>query len=171
MKQKIPFILALLGMVGGVSISILFGINESIFKDKITSDLKLNKKIMSIVNTTERESKIDKEESKVWRYYQRFHFHSTGISAMTLSALILLTFSMAPSIFKLIASYMISAGGFLYPFVWLFAALYGPIMGRSEAKESFAIFGYMGGLFLLGLFFALTILIRYPVKFLHENKD
>lgn len=158
-------------MVGGVSISILFGVNESMFKDKIAKDLQLNEKIMSIVNTNEREAKIEKEEGKVWRYYQRFHFHSTGISAMTLSVLLLLTFSMAPSIFKLISSYMISAGGFLYPFVWLFAALYGPIIGRSEAKESFAIFGYMGGIFLVGLIFALLILIRYPVKFAHGNRD
>src|SRR5690606_12310769 len=91
---------------------------------------------------------------------------ATGISAMMLGVLILLAFLQAPSILKLISSYMISVGGFLYPFVWLFSAIYGPVMGRSEAKEAFAIFGYMGGLFLVGLIFTMVILIRYPIRFL-----
>ena len=90
---------------------------------------------------------------------------------MTLSTLIVISFSLAPALFKLISSYMISIGGFLYPFVWLFAAIYGPIMGRSEAKETFAIFGYMGGVFLIGLIFAIIILFKYPIKFLNNNEN
>tara|TARA_R110000868_G_scaffold32343_3_gene117642 strand:- start:667 stop:1176 length:510 start_codon:yes stop_codon:yes gene_type:complete len=165
MKQKVPFILAILGMVGGVFISILFGVNEDIFKDKIAKDLRSNQKIMSIANEAERESKIKAEEGKNWRYYQRFHFHATGISAMTLGSLLLLAFTLAPAGLKLASSYMISIGGFLYPFIWLFAGIYGPIMGRSEAKESFAIFGYMGGVFLLGLILATAIVTIYPLEF------
>jgi hypothetical protein len=171
LKQKIPFALALFAMISGVSISILFGVNESLFKDKISKDIQLNEKIMSIVDQQKRETKIEQEESKNWRYYQRFHFHSTGISAMTLGVLVLLTFSLAPSLIKLTTSYMISVGGFLYPFVWLFAALYGPIMGRAEAKEAFAVFGYMGGVFLVGLVLALIVFIRYPVKRLNNAQD
>lgn len=144
MRNKIPFAIAIFGLICGVFISILFGANEAIFTDKIAKDLNSNKKIMSIANQDEREKKIQNEQDKNWRYYQRFHFHSTGINTMSLSALILLAFCLAPSMLKLITSYMISIGGFLYPFVWLFAALYGPIMGRSNAKEAFAIFGYMG---------------------------
>lgn len=170
MKRKVPFILAILGMIVGVFISILFGVNESIFKDKISKDIQTNEKIMSIEDQGEREVKIENEESKNWRYYQRFHFHSTGISSMTLGVLILLAFSLAPTMLKLLSSYMISIGGFLYPFVWLFSAIYGPVMGRSEAKEAFAILGYMGGVFLVGLIFAAVILIRYPVKFLSNSE-
>ncbi len=171
MKQKFPFVLAVLGMVGGVFISILFGINEDIFKDKIAKDIRTNQKIMSIVDEGERESKIKAEEGKNWRYYQRFHFHATGISAMTLSTLILLAFSLAPAGLKLASSYMISVGGFLYPFIWLFAGIYGPVMGRSAAKESFAIFGYMGGVFLLGLVLASVIVIAYPLVFVRDPQD
>lgn len=170
MKHKLPFILAILSMIGGVFISILFGVNESLFKDKIGKDLRANESIMSIVDQDKREKKIEDETSKNWRYYQRFHFHSTGISSMTLGTLFLLAFSLAPSLLKLVSSYMVSIGGFLYPFIWLFSAIYGPIMGRSAAKESFAIFGYMGGIFLLGLIIAAYILIRYPISFLNEKK-
>jgi len=41
-------------------------------------------------------------------------------------------------------------------------------MGRTAAKESFAIFGYMGGVFLLGLLVSLFTLIKYPIKFKND---
>ena len=50
MKTRLPYIIALLGMILGVSISILFGVNESIFKDKISKDLENNPKIMKIAD-------------------------------------------------------------------------------------------------------------------------
>ncbi len=170
MKTKLPFIFAVLTMILGVSISILFGVNEDIFKGKIEEGLSQNQKIMSIVDVEKRQSVLDKEKSKNWRYYQRFHFHATGIGAMSLAALILFYFSSAPLGLRLVSSYMISVGGFLYPFVWLFAAIYGPIMGRHEAKEAFSVFGYMGGVFLLGLFILLFALIKYPLQSLEQNK-
>ena len=164
MKTKLPFIISVLTMISGIVIAILFGVNEDIFKNKIAGDLAQNQKIMSIVDIDKREAKIESEMSKNWRYYQRFHFHSTGIGAMSLASLILLSFSLAPLGLRLAGSYMIAAGGFLYPYVWLFAGLYGPIMGRSEAKEAFRIFGYMGGVFLVGMLILLFALIKYPNK-------
>ena len=164
MIQKLHFLITIFTMICGVFISILFGVNESLFKDKIARDILKNEKIMSMSDYDARESKIKKEEGKNWRYYQRFHFHTTGIATMALGVLLLLGLSSAPRKIKLVSSYMVSIGGFLYPYVWLFAALYGPIMGRHEAKESFAIFGYMGGVFLLGLLVSLFIFVRYPFK-------
>jgi len=168
MKQKFPFILTIFSMILGVFIAILFGVNEHLFKDKIQKDLGNNDKIMSIVDEGQRSAKLKAEASKNWRYYQRFHFHSTGIASMALGVLILLSFSMGSNTLKLVSSYMVSIGGFLYPFVWLGAAMYGPILGRGPAKEAFAFFGYMGGIFLLGLLLSLFILIKYPLKF-REN--
>lgn len=170
MNKRIPYLLAVLGMFGGVLIAILFGVNEAYFKDKIANGLQANEKIMSIEDTTARESKIKSETDKNWRYYQRFHFHATGIGAMSLASLLLLALSMAPMVLKTVSSYMISIGGLLYPFVWLFAGIFGPSMGREEAKETFAIFGYMGGIFLVGLLLLLFIIAKYPMKFLDSNK-
>ena len=168
MKTKLPFILVAASMVLGVFISILFGANEALLKDKNANDKKHNVKIKKIMDVEKRQAKIEKEKSKNWRYYQRFHFHSTGISAMSLGVLLLLAFSAAPKTQKLICSYLVSVGGFLYPFVWLFAAIYGPIIGRHDAKERFAIFGYMGGVFFLGLIFFLFLISKYPIKFNNE---
>lgn len=163
--SKIPFILAALGMVGGIFIAIMFGVNESYFKNKIQDGLQLNKKIMSIENLDKRKVKLEKEASKNWRYYQRFHFHATAIGSMSLAILLLLNFISAPIKIVSTTAWAVSTGGFFYPFVWLFAGIYGPSMGRHEAKETFAIFGYTGGVFLVGLLLLIYLIIRYPLDF------
>lgn len=70
----------------------------------------------------------------------------------------------APPFLCAITAFLISVGGFLYPFVWLSAGIYGPEMGRDEAKEAFAIFGYMGGLFLVGGLLTLLLTLRYDLN-------
>jgi len=171
MIQKIPYLLTLFGIVLGVFIAILFGVNESIFKEQINRDLQKNEKVISFNGQGDALQKyLENESEKNWRYYQRFHFHSTGISAMSLGLLILLSFSSAPFLYRIISSYMVSFGGFLYPFVWLFAAYYGPSMGRDIAKEKFAIFGYMGGVFLVGVIVTIFLVARYPHGLIRKEK-
>lgn len=151
-------------MVGGVLIAIVFGANEDFFHNKIKAGLEKNSSIQSIQDPVEKEAKIKSESEKNWRYYQRFHFHATGIGAMIMGLLLFLTQLNAPARSISVASYLISTGGFLYPFVWLFAGIFGPEMGRSQAKEAFAIFGYMGGVFLLGCIWTFVLAIGYDMK-------
>lgn len=157
MTNKFPFLLSVIAIVGGVFISIIFGANEEFFQNRITQGLEKNVKIQSIVDEKAKSDKIKSEHDKNWRYYQRYHFHANGIASMSLGLLILLAFVKASKKEILAASYMIAIGGFLYPFVWLFAALYGPEMGRDEAKEAFAFLGYMGGIYLIGVIYALYL--------------
>lgn len=164
MIQRIPYAIAILTLIGGVFISIIFGANEDYFKDKINEGLKKNEKVNQIQDPIEKAAVLKTEADKNWRYYQRFHFHATGIGAMIMGVLLFLSFLSAPERLKTITSYLVSFGGFFYPFVWLFAAIYGPEMGRSEAKEAFAIFGYMGGVFLLGLVLSLYMALKYRLK-------
>jgi hypothetical protein len=164
MLARVPFMLAILGMVGGVFISILFGVSEDIFHKKIQDGLAQNTKIQQMADPAEKAAKLKSEQEKNWRYYQRFHFHATGIGAMMMGLLLFLARLDAPARLTAAAAWLISVGGFLYPFVWLFAGIYGPEMGRSEAKEAFAIFGYMGGLFLVGGFLALFLAAKYPLQ-------
>lgn len=164
MIQRIPYVIAILTLIGGVFISIIFGANEDYFKDKINEGLKKNEKVNQIQDPIEKAAVLKTEADKNWRYYQRFHFHATGIGAMIMGVLLFISFLSAPEKLKNITSYLVSFGGFLYPFVWLFAAIYGPEMGRSEAKEAFAVFGYMGGVFLLGLFLSLYMALKYRLK-------
>ena len=159
MLDRTPFFLAALGMFGGVLIAILFGVNEAWFKDRIAAGLERNPAIQSIADPAARAAKISAEESKCWRYYQRYHFHATGIGAMALALLLLVNGLRAGATAKRVASYLVSVGGLLYPFVWLFAGIYGPEMGRHEAKEAFAVFGYSGGLVLIGIALSLYLIV------------
>ncbi len=164
MKNRLPFIITTFSMALGVFIAILFGINESYFKDKIADAIKKNPTYLSLETPEEQTKHFKKEKDKNWRYYQRFHFHSTGISAMTLALLILLSFSLAPKKIVFYTKYMLSIGGLLYPFVWLFAAEYGPIIGRGAAKDKFSFFAYMGGVFFIGLVMTMYCLIKHSVS-------
>ena len=164
MISRIPFVIALLTLIGGVFISIMFGANEEYFQNNIKEGLKQNETINLIVNADEKAAVLKSEEEKNWRYYQRFHFHSTGIGAIIMGVLLFVSFLEAPEKLKIIASYLVSIGGFLYPYIWLFAAIYGPELGRATAKESFAFFGYMGGVFLAGLLMSLFMAFKYPLK-------
>ncbi len=164
MLSKLPFAIAILGMIGGVSIAILFGVNEAIFKDAIQDGLSRNAKIQQMTDPQAKAEAIGNEAAKNWRYYQRFHFHATGIGAMSLSLLLFVAFVGAPERLRLVAGYLTAVGGFLYPFIWLFAAIYGPGMGRHEAKEAFALFGYSGGVFLIGAIMILGLAVRYPLR-------
>lgn len=164
MTQRIPYVIAILTLIGGVFISILFGANEDYFKDKINEGLKKNEKVNQIQDPIEKAAVLKSEADKNWRYYQRFHFHATGIGAMIMGVLLFISFLSAPERIKAISSFAVSIGGFLYPFVWLFAAIYGPEMGREAAKETFAVFGYMGGLFLVGLVLTLYMALKYRLK-------
>lgn len=164
MTQRIPYVIAILTLIGGVFISILFGVNEDYFKDKINEGLKKNEKVNQIQDPVEKEAVLKTEADKNWRYYQRFHFHATGIGAMIMGVLLFISFLSAPERIKTITSFAVSIGGFLYPFIWLFAAIYGPEIGRGAAKEKFAVFGYMGGLFLVGLILTLYMALKYRLK-------
>jgi hypothetical protein len=164
MTSRIPFVIAILTLIFGVFISIIFGANEDFFKDKIKEGLSKNEKINLIQDTAEKDAVLKSESDKNWRYYQRFHFHATGIGSMIMGVLLFISFLSAPEGLKSITSYAVAIGGFLYPFLWLFAAIYGPELGREVAKEKYAIFGYMGGLFLLGLFLSLFMALKYPLK-------
>ena len=170
LRSKIPFLIVLLQIFFGVSIAIFFGVNEHFFKDRINAELKSHPKMMtltkdpSLAGEQKMNAFLKKESSKNWRYYQRFHFHSTGIAAMSLGLLLLLHFLIVPGVQKLVAAYLVSVGGFLYPFLWLFAAIYGPSLGRGVAKEQFVIFGYMGGVFMLGVLFTIYLTAKYPLQ-------
>ena len=112
MFKKIPFLLAILGIVGGVFIAILFAVNEEMFENRIHAGLEKNEKIQQIQDPAKRAEKTKSEADKNWRYYQRFHFHATGISAMMLGLLLFLRRLKAPPRLTTIASYAVALGGF-----------------------------------------------------------
>ena len=54
MTHRIPYVIAILTLIGGVFISIIFGANEDYFKDNINEGLKKNEKINQIQDPVEK---------------------------------------------------------------------------------------------------------------------
>lgn len=171
MLHRIPLAIAILTVISGVVISILFGVNEEMFKHKIEQGLAKNEKVIALTDEAERSALIKSETDKNWRYYQRFHFHATGIGSISIGAVLVLLFLSAPVRIKSFSAWLISLGGFLYPFYWLMAGVYGPEMGRNAAKEKFEILGFMGGVFLLGLIIAFVLSLKYSLILRVKNDD
>ncbi|GJL66153.1 MAG: hypothetical protein NPIRA05_11240 [Nitrospirales bacterium] len=70
---KIGLALVLLGLLFGVGMGIVFGVNEDLFKDYIAQGITANPDVHDA-----------KSPDKIWRYAQRAHFHATGIAAFSL---------------------------------------------------------------------------------------
>lgn len=164
MNIKFPFMISLFGIVLGLFIAILFGINEDIFKDRIAKGIGNNLKYQSLTTTAEKNDYKKKEADKNWRYYQRFHFHGTAINSMSVALILLILIVNISSPLQIYLSYVLSISGLLYPFIWLFAGMFGPLIGRNEAKEKFAVLSYMGGVYLIGVTTLLILVGRKGLK-------
>lgn len=162
---KVIFAIPVGGIILGTLIAVFFGANEAMFKDYISNELKVSDQITSIVDPVKQEKKFSKEKDKNWRYFQRFHFHSTAINSMSLALLLLLFLGIQASKSEKLALGLGTAiTGFLYPFYWLFAGYVGPSIGRSAAKEMFAPLGYMGGIYLVACLGILFVLVKRPLN-------
>ena len=141
---KIGLALVLLGLLFGVGMGIVFGVNEDVFKDYIAQGITANPDVHD-----------SKSADKIWRYAQRAHFHATGIAAFSLGLVILVMFSTLKPTYKKASAIFLGLSSF-YPLSWYTMFWLAPSIGRGPAHahiltEFFAYTG-VGGL-LLGAFF------------------
>lgn len=140
---KIGLALVLLGLLFGVGMGIVFGVNEEVFKDYIAQGITANPDVHDA-----------KSADKIWRYAQRAHFHATGIAAFSLGLVILVMFSTLKPTYKKTSAILLGLSSF-YSFSWYTMFWLAPSIGRGPAHahiltEFFAYTG-VGGL-LLGAF-------------------
>ncbi len=140
---KLGLGLAMCGLLFGLALGILFGMNEDLFKDFIASG------ISAVPDLHDENS-----PAKIWRYVQRAHFHAMGIAAVTISLILLVAVSSMTSGLKKLSAVLIGLGN-LYPLSWFFMFLLSPSLGRSaaHAQLSTELVTYIGvGGLLTGLF-------------------
>ena len=141
-KVKTALAMVFLALVFGVDMGISFGVNEDVYKDYIASEIQAHPDVHD-----------EKSQSKIWRYAQRAHFHSTGIAAFSLGLIILVMFSGMKSRLKTATSFFIGLSGF-YPLSWFTMFMLAPSIGRDPAHHHFLteLFTYTGvGGLLLGM--------------------
>ena len=141
---KIGLALVLAGLLFGVGMGIIFGVNEDVFKNYIAQEIASNPDVHDA-----------KSPDKIWRYAQRAHFHATGIAAFALGLIILVMFSTLKPTYKKVSAILLGLSSF-YALSWYTMFWLSPSIGRGPAHahiltEFFAYTG-VGGL-LLGAFF------------------
>lgn len=127
-------------MVFGVGMGVAFGLQEDAFKGYIAETVDANPQVHD-----------EKSKNKIWRYAQRAHFHSTGISAMSLGLLAVLMFCRIKKSLMPTASVLIGLGG-VYPLAWFSMFYLAPTIGRSAAHDHIVteVFTYVGVIGLVG---------------------
>ncbi len=120
---KIGLAITLLSLIFSVGMGVVFGANEKVFKNYISTNIELNPQVHD-----------KKSESKIWRYAQRAHFHAGGIAAYSLALLLIILFSKMKDSYKKLSSTLIGVGT-LYPFAWLTIFMLAPHIGRDAAKH------------------------------------
>ena len=115
--------LVLLGLAFGIALGISFGIYEGDFKNYVAEGIAANPDLHEV-----------NSPDKIWRYAQRAHFHSAGISAFSIGLLLLVSVSSIREHLKKVTSILIGLGG-LYPFSWLAMFLLAPSIGRGAAHS------------------------------------
>ena len=122
---RLGLVLAMVTLIFGISMGVMFGINEDGVQDYIAEGIAAHPALHD-----------ETSQAKIWRYAQRAHFHATGVSAFAL-VLILITGATSLSVrAKFITSTLIGIGSF-YPFSWFSMFLLSPSLGRDGAHQHF----------------------------------
>ena len=133
---KFGLLLVMLTLVFGIGLGAVFGAAEGTVKSYISQGIAKH----PTVHNDESES-----ESKIWRYAQRAHFHSTGIAAFSIGLLLLIMQSSLRARLKTATAVLVGLGG-LYPLSWFTMFLLAPAIGRSAAHSHIVteMFAYIG---------------------------
>jgi hypothetical protein len=117
-------LLAMLTLIFGIGMGVLFGANEDGVKDFIADGIASHAALHDA-----------KSESKIWRYAQRAHFHATGVSAFALVLILITGLTSLSAKTKLLTATLIGVGSF-YPFSWFSMFLLSPSLGRDGAHHA-----------------------------------
>jgi len=138
-KIKIGLFLVMITLIFGIGLGVVFGLIEDSVKSYITEGIAAHPAVHD-----------EQSSSKIWRYAQRAHFHSTGIAAFSIGLLLLIMHSSLGSRLKTVAAVLVGLGG-LYPLSWFTMFLLAPSIGRGAAHHHVVteMFIYIGVVSLL----------------------
>ncbi len=123
---KLGLMLAGLFILFGICMGISFGIFEDVIKGMVRAGVDT----FPLVHANDQDVKY-----KIWRWWQRSHFHAVGIGAFTMAMIAICALSTLTPRMKRIASTLIGLGG-LYSISWLLMALLAPEIGRKAAHHA-----------------------------------
>lgn len=105
---------------------------------------------------------INKLVDKSWKYFQRAHFHASGIGTTAVVLIILLSLCALEAQVLFWTSLALGLGSLGYSLYWLIAGFLTPILGSSEeAKEALGLLAIpSAGLCILGVVATMVLCYR-----------
>ena len=132
-SMKIGTLLALLTLLLGFGLGILFGLVEDAIKDGFLETAKLT----LAGSATDLDKEAGALTGRAWTYMKRAHLHGNGLGTAALAMILLMTFLPAGNTLKKVTSLLLGTGALGYSTFWLLAALRTPALGSTgAAKES-----------------------------------
>jgi len=126
-------LLAVLTLLFGFALGIVFGLNE----DGLKSTLKASAAEVRESAYHGDDAAIKAVLDKSWVYMQRAHLHAGGLGAAAVGLILLLSLLAAPPGLTRAISLGLGAGGLGYAAYWLWAGFRAPALGSTAAaKES-----------------------------------
>ena len=126
-------ILAVLTLLLGFGLGVVFGLNEDAIKDRLTASA------ASAPASAYQgdEAKIKSVLDKSWVYMQRSHLHAGSLGAVAVALSLVLLLLGTPPVTARVISTSLGAGSLGYSGFWLWAGFRAPALGSTgAAKES-----------------------------------
>ncbi|MBE0542141.1 MAG: hypothetical protein IH623_12195 [Verrucomicrobia bacterium] len=129
----VGLMLAVLTLLYGQGLGILFGINE----DSVKQRLKTSAEAVRDAAYKGDEAAIKAVLDKSWAYMKRAHLHAGGLGTTAIALILLLPIVGASAWITRIVSLALGAGGLGYSIYWMWAGFRAPGLGSTgAAKES-----------------------------------
>jgi hypothetical protein len=126
-------ILAVLTLLFGQGMGVIFGLNEDAIKSRLKSDAAEVQATIYKGDAVASKKVVDKS----WNYMQRAHLHAGGLGTTAVALIIVLCLVGAPRLVATLISFVLGAGGLGYSIFWMWAGFRAPGLGSTgAAKES-----------------------------------
>ena len=129
--SSLGLILAVLTVLFGQAMGIVFGYNEGAIKSRLKADAVAVRSTLYKSDDAAMKAVLDKS----WVYMQRAHLHAGGMGTTALGCIILLcVLGVSPRVTATIST-ALGAGGFGYSVYWMWAGFRAPALGGTTAAK------------------------------------
>lgn len=130
---SVGLLFAILTILFGQGMGVVFGLNEDAIKDQLKSDAVAVQE--TIYNNDE--AAMKKVTDKSWTYMKRAHLHAGGMGTTAIALVVVLCLIGASHKATFILSLLLGVGGLGYSIFWMWAGFRAPGLGSTgAAKES-----------------------------------
>ena len=129
----LPLVLAVLTLLFGQGMGILFGLNEDVIKSRLSASAAEVRETVYKSDAAAIKAVLDKS----WVYMQRAHLHAGGMGTTAVSLIVVLCLLGTSQRATTAIGVALGAGGFGYSVFWMWAGFRAPALGSTGvAKES-----------------------------------